>query len=458
MYQKGRAAGSRRIDSFSLHMNQFSELTLNETLHNNLQRNSWLTPTAVQAQAIPPAMTGADVVATAQTGTGKTLAFLLPIVEKLLKAAPGGNDKAVRALVLSPTRELAIQIAEAFSKLTSLTMLRSAVVVGGLSEQTQLNSIRRGAQLIIATPGRLEDFLQRRLVNLGAVETLALDEADRMLDMGFLPAIERILSVLPATRQSLYFSATMDKPVERLINRFSKSPVRISITNGNTETAEGIDLHVYEVEQDRKLGLLRQMLQADEGSFLVFSRTKHGADRLAKRLGRLGLRTAAIHGDRTQNQRNQALNGFRDGRYRVLVATDVAARGIHVDSVAHVVNFDLPQAPSDFIHRVGRTGRAGQKGCASTFALRGERSEIKRIERECRVRLVRQAVSADVLTDDQLKEHEVTPIAEERPMQRPHADSARHHEGSGKGRKSWGSNNRNKGFAKPMVKRAHSGN
>lgn len=442
-------------------MNQFSELTLNSTLHTNMQRNNWLTPTAVQAKAIPPGMSGADVVATAQTGTGKTLAFLLPMVEKLLNASPSdsGQKGAIRALVLSPTRELAIQIADAFSKLTSQTALRSAVVVGGLSEQTQLHAIRRGAQLIIATPGRLEDFLQRRLVDLGSVEILALDEADRMLDMGFLPAIERILGALPRERQSLYFSATMDRPVERLINRFSKQPVRISISNGNTETAEGIDLHVYEVEPDRKLGLLRQMLQAEEGSFLVFARTKHGADRLAKKLGRLGLKAAAIHGDRTQNQRNQALNGFRGGRYRILVATDVAARGIHVDSVAHVVNFDLPQAPCDFIHRVGRTGRAGQKGCASTFSLKNERGEIKRIERECRVRLMRQIVAPEVLTDEQLREHEVTPVVEKESLQHPHADSARHMRGGfGKERKFRGPKGGGKRFSKPLVKKAHSGN
>ena len=455
------------------YMNQFTELTLTSPLEANLQRNSWITPTAVQAQAIPLAMTGVDVVATAQTGTGKTLAFLLPIVQKLLNTTSvgqGTGDKTVRALVLSPTRELAIQIADAFSKISSQTHLRAAIVVGGLSEQTQLNAIRRGVQLIIATPGRLEDFLDRRLVNLSSVETLTLDEADRMLDMGFLPAIERILSLLPADRQSLYFSATMDRQVERLISRFSKDPVRVSVSKGSTGTAEGIDLHVYEVDHDRKVGLLRNMLQAEEGSFLVFSRTKHGADRLAKKLGRLGIRTAAIHGDRTQNQRNQALNGFRDGRYRVLVATDVAARGIHVDSVAHVVNFDLPQAPLDFVHRVGRTGRAGQQGCASTFSLRSERGEIKRIERECRVRLVRKDSGSDVLTDEQLREFEVAPAAEEvvvnrgfskgpKKFGRPQADSARHHQGeAGKPRAPWAAKGKGKNFSKPMVKRAHSGN
>src|SRR4051812_23962277 len=382
-------------------MNNFSELTLHPSLHQNLLRNSFKQPTPVQAQSIPPAMSGVDVVATAQTGTGKTLAFLLPIMEKLLTAPPATEKKQspIRALVLSPTRELAIQIADTFNKLAVGTNLRSAVVVGGLSEQTQLNAIRRGVQLVIATPGRLEDFLGRKLVDLSSVSILVLDEADRMLDMGFLPAIERILSVLPQTRQSLFFSATMEKAVERLIARHSKNPIRIATGGAETRPPEQVDLHVYEVENDMKFGLLRHMLTQEEGSFLVFARTKHGTDRLAKKLSAAGTHAVAMHGDRTQNQRNQALAGFRNGRYRVLVATDVAARGIHVDSVAHVVNFDLPQAPQDFIHRVGRTGRAGQRGSAWTFSLRSERNEIRRIERECKVRLVRRELGPEVVSE-----------------------------------------------------------
>jgi len=384
-------------------MKLFSELTLSPVVHNNLVRNCFVEPTPVQAQAIPVALTGADLVATAQTGTGKTLAFLLPIIDSLLKNAPatseGSNQQTIRSLVLSPTRELAIQIADAFSKLASNTSLRAAIVVGGLSEQTQLNAIRRGAQLVIATPGRLEDFLDRRLINLSNVSTLVLDEADRMLDMGFLPAIEKILALLPSKRQSLFFSATMEKTVERLIARHSHNPIRICVGNADTKTPESVDLHVFEVENDSKLSLLRSLLKEEEGSFLVFARTKHATDRLAHKLSANGLRAVAMHGDRTQNQRNQALAGFRDGRYRVLVATDVAARGIHVDSVAHVVNYDLPQAPQDFIHRVGRTGRAGQRGAAWTFSSRAERGDIRRIERECRVRLVRREVGPEVTSD-----------------------------------------------------------
>lgn len=387
-------------------MTEFSELTLSPALHQNLARNGFVTPTPVQAESIPPALTGVDVVATAQTGTGKTLAFLLPIMNSLLNpaVAPAAGEernaaKQIRALVLSPTRELAIQIAETFTKLAAGTGLRAAVVVGGLSEQTQLNAVKRGVQLVIATPGRLDDFLNRRLINLTGVQTLVLDEADRMLDMGFLPAIEKILSLLPSNRQSLFFSATMEKTVERLINRHSKTPVRIAVGGSNTKTPEQVDLHVYEVDNHLKVGLLKHLLGQETGSFLVFARTKHATDRLAKRLSGSGMRAVAMHGDRTQNQRNQALAGFRDGRYRVLVATDVAARGIHVDSVAHVVNFDLPQAPQDFIHRVGRTGRAGQRGSASTFSLRSERGEIRRIERECKVRLLRQELSASIMTE-----------------------------------------------------------
>ena len=384
-------------------MNTFSELTLNPCLHQNLARHLFVQPTAVQAQSIPPALTGKDLVATAQTGTGKTLAFLLPLMERLLALETAQQDakrrSPVQALILAPTRELALQIADAFGKLAPGTNLRAAVVVGGLSEQTQLHALRRGVQVVIATPGRLEDFLNRRLIDLSQVAVAVLDEADRMLDMGFLPAIEKILSTLPKTRQSLFFSATMERTVERLIQKHSTDPLRIAVKSSAQKTPDQVDLHVYEVEKDMKISLLQHMLEQEEGSFLVFARTKHGTDKLAKKLSTYGIRTAAMHGDRTQNQRNQALAGFRDGRYRVLVATDVAARGIHVDSVAHVINFDLPQAPDDFVHRVGRTGRAGQRGSASTFVSRAERGELKRIERECKVLLDRKTVAPGVLLE-----------------------------------------------------------
>ena len=357
-------------------MNNFSELSLCAPVARNLARNGFAQPTPVQAQAIPPALAGSDVVATAQTGTGKTLAFTIPMLESLMKRKGAG----VRAVVMAPTRELAIQIDDTFKKLAPDTGIRSVVVVGGLSEGPQLKAIKAGAQVVIATPGRLSDFVQRRLISLSKVEVCVLDEADRMLDMGFLPSIRALMSAMPASRQTLFFSATIEKSVAHLVEAHLKNPVRIAIGK-ITKPAENVDLHVYEVEQDRKFTLLSKLLREQDGTFLVFARTKHGTDRLTKSLVRDGVKAAPIHGNRTQNQRNAALKGFQNGSYRVLVATDVAARGIHVDGIAHVVNFDLPQVPEDFIHRVGRTGRAGLRGAAWTFNSRTERGEVRRIER-----------------------------------------------------------------------------
>ena len=371
-------------------MNQFSDLSLSAVLKRNLAAHGFMKPTPVQAAAIPPALERRDVVATAQTGTGKTLAFLLPMLEQLLEPPVAAG---VRAVILSPTRELAIQIHETLTKLAQGTPLRAALAVGGLNENSQLQNIRRGAQVLVATPGRLNDFLNRRLVKLNKVHLFVLDEADRMLDMGFLPAITRIMEAMPAARQTLFFSATIEKSVAHLIDQHLKDPVRIAIGSASKPAAD-IDLHLYEVDKTSKHGLLRALLARDPGSFLVFARTRHGADRLAQRLALEGVKAAAIHGDRTQNQRNRALRGFQDGAYRVLVATDVAARGIHVDEIAHVVNFDLPQAPEDFIHRVGRTGRAGRRGTASTFATREERGEIRHIERSLTLNLLRQQMPA----------------------------------------------------------------
>jgi len=339
-----------------------------------------------------------DIVATAQTGTGKTLAFVLPLLESL-SANPVG--KGVRAVILTPTRELAIQIHETYNQLAPGTGLRAAVVVGGLNERTQLQAIRQGAQVIIATPGRLSDFLNRKLVNLGGTSVFVLDEADRMLDMGFLPTIRMIMSKLPAERQTMFFSATIQSSVAHLINAHVRNPKRVTI-GSTTQPIAQVDLHVYEVEQDRKLALLHFILDEQEGSFLVFARTKHGADRLAKKLKRGGVRATSIHGNRTQNQRNQALKGFKKGDYRVLVATDVAARGIHVDGIAHVVNYDLPQVPEDFIHRVGRTGRAGSRGLASTFGTRTERAGIRKIERTLKIQLTRREVATQLMTEPRL--------------------------------------------------------
>jgi ATP-dependent RNA helicase RhlE len=399
-------------------MKSFSELSLSAPLRSNLARHGFTEPTPVQALAIGPALAGRDVVATAQTGTGKTLAFVLPIIHMIAKQPA---DSGVRAVILSPTRELAIQIHETFHKMAAGTGLRAAVVVGGLNERPQLQSIRKGAHVLIATPGRLDDFLSRQLVDLSRVRVLVLDEADRMLDMGFLPTIKTIMAAIPADRQTLFFSATIETSVKHLVETHVRNAVRIAV-GSTTKPIEKVDLHLYEVEQDRKLGLLESMLRQEGGSFLVFARTKHGVDRLSRKLSHGGVKTAAIHGDRSQNQRSQALRGFQEGYYRVLVATDVAARGIHVEGISHVVNYDLPQVPEDFIHRVGRTGRAGARGTASTFATRSERADIAHIERALDTKLVRRHISADVSREPK-QNATVIVLPSSSPKPRPHIRS-----------------------------------
>jgi ATP-dependent RNA helicase RhlE len=363
-------------------------------LQNNLAKHNFVHPTPVQSKAIPPALEGRDVVATAQTGTGKTLAFVLPMLESLM----GGRRRpGVQAIILSPTRELALQIQETFVKVAVGTGISSAVIVGGMNERPQIDAIKRGAQVLIATPGRLEDFLQRKLVQPFFNRILVLDEADRMLDMGFLPSLQRIIAAIPAQRQTLFFSATIEKSVAHLVERHVNNPVRVAI-GATTEASAQVELHAYEIHKDSKTGLLTHLLDRQTGTFLVFARTKHGAERLSRQLDRMGFAAASIHGNRSQAQRNRALKGFQDGEYRVLVATDVASRGIHVDGIAHVVNYDLPQVPEDFIHRVGRTGRAGQTGIASTFIMPGERAEVRRIEKALNTRLAIQQVPRDVMS------------------------------------------------------------
>jgi len=387
-------------------------------LQSNLTQHGFVEPTPVQALSIPPQLNGQDLVITAQTGTGKTLAFLLPLLEKLGAKGPAAG---ISALILTPTRELAIQISQSFLKLAGGTGFRAAVVVGGLNEQSQLQTIRKGAQVVIATPGRLSDFLERKLVKLGAAHTLILDEADRMLDMGFLPTIQKILGTLPADRQTVFCSATIESSVAHLIRTHLRNPVRVAV-GSTTKPSDHVDLHLYEVEQDRKLSLLEKMLQEERGSFLVFARTKHGADRLAQKLARNGAKATAIHGDRTQSQRNTALRGFQEGSYRVLVATDVAARGLHVEGIAHVINYDLPQLPEDFIHRVGRTGRAGVRGTASTFSTRSERGEIRKIERLLDMQLTRCEVASG-LNQEPVRATESRPVQAEQGPRTHHVRS-----------------------------------
>jgi len=347
----------------------------------------------VQASAIPPALEGRDVLATAQTGTGKTLSFLIPIVEMLEKT----DARGANALVLLPTRELAMQVEKAYRSIRPNQSHMVALVVGGMAEGPQIDTIRRGARLIVATPGRLEDYIKRRLVRLDKVQILVFDEVDRMLDMGFQPAIQRIAAELPQKRQTLCYSATLEGAVRDVAKRYLTDPVRIEIGNVS-KPAENVELRTFEVDQSKKQELLEHLLGAEKGSFLVFVRTKHGADRLATRLTRSGHAAAQIHGDRTQSQRNSALKGFSEGRHRVLVATDVAARGIDVKDIAHVVNYDMPKEAEDFIHRIGRTGRASKSGIASTFAMPNERGDLRKIERGLGVQMKRFRVRSSAMT------------------------------------------------------------
>jgi ATP-dependent RNA helicase RhlE len=368
-------------------VNQFSDFQISAALKKQLTAANFLTPTPVQAQAIPPALEGRDVLATAQTGTGKTLSFLIPLIERLPQA------KGCSALILLPTRELAMQVEQHYRKLTG-NYNSIALVVGGMAEGPQLQAIRRGARIIVATPGRLEDYLDRKLVSLSGVKMLVLDEVDRMLDMGFKPAIRRIAAALPAERQTMCYSATLSTQIKEVVRNYLKNPARIEI-GSVLKPCENVELQTFEVPMDKKQELLEHLLQQNKGSFLVFVRTKHGADRVARRLTRSGHTATQIHGDRSQSQRNAALKSFAQGQHRVLVATDVAARGIDVAHVAHVVNYDMPREAEDFVHRIGRTGRNSAKGVASTFASPDEKSLLRKMEKTLAITMKRFRVRAN---------------------------------------------------------------
>jgi len=365
-------------------MQSFTELPLSAYAQERLSLAKFLMPTPIQAAAIPQALAGKDVLATAQTGTGKTLAFLIPVIERLLgKVTPG-----ISTLVLVPTRELAMQVVDQYNALRGNKLTPAVLVVGGLSEGQQLTALRRGARMVVATPGRLEDFLDRRLIDFRSLQMLILDEADRMLDMGFLPAIRRIASVLPKERQTLCFSATLEASVVHLVNDYMRNPVRLAF--GSTlKPSENVRVQAYEVAVDRKQEVLHRLLSKETNRCLVFARTKRGAERLAKTLNREGFAAAMIHGDRSQSQRTAALTGFQQGRYQILVATDLASRGIHVEDIAHVINYDLPEVAENFIHRVGRTGRAGNLGVASTLFTRDQRTDLHQLERTLGIRMER---------------------------------------------------------------------
>ena len=365
----------------------FTALKLHPSLVRGLKDLSYSRPTPIQSDAIPPALEGRDLLATAMTGTGKTAAFLLPILHKLLDMPRG----TTRALVLAPTRELAAQVLADISDLAVHTPISAAAVFGGVGMGPQEHAFRRGVDIIVGTPGRLLDHFRAPYAKMAGLKFLVLDEADRMLDMGFLPDIRRILRHIPKERQTLLFSATMPPPIAQLTREMLRNPVTINVEQPSTP-ATGITQAVYPVPQALKAPLLVKLLQGEIKDALVFARTKHRADRLTRHLGTAGISVERIHGNRSQNQRTQALDGFKSGKYRVLVATDIAARGIDVSELGHVVNFDVPNVAEDYVHRVGRTGRAQAVGTAFTLVSPEEEGNLKDIEKAIGRRLPRVTV------------------------------------------------------------------
>ncbi|MEL7667946.1 MAG: DEAD/DEAH box helicase [Actinomycetota bacterium] len=353
----------------------FDNLGLSPRLLEAVASMGYTSPTPIQRDAIPVVLEGRDVVGCAQTGTGKTAAFVLPLMQRI-PAKPGGP----RALVVTPTRELAGQIEEVALQVAKHTKHRVAVVYGGVGYEPQTKALKRGVDVLVATPGRLLDLMERKVANLSNVEILVLDEADRMLDMGFWPQVRKIIQTIPAERQNLLFSATMSSDVMRIVSSTLHDPVRVEVAPANTPI-ELIEQRVYPVGGQQKAQLLVHLIKEDGlDRVIVFTRTKHRADRVAKVLHQNGIKSAAIHGDRSQSQRQSALDSLKNGRCQVLVATDVVARGIDIDDVSHVVNYDLPNSPEDYVHRIGRTARAGKSGMAVTLLAPEEHEAFRDIE------------------------------------------------------------------------------
>jgi len=360
---------------------KFSDFSLIEPLQRAVTDAGYVTPTPIQQQSIPSLLEGRDLLGCAQTGTGKTAAFALPILQRLARNPHRSAPKQTRVLVLAPTRELAIQIHDSFVTYGKHLRLRYAVIFGGVSQGPQTKALSGGVDVLIATPGRLLDLIQQRYVQLGTLEVFVLDEADRMLDMGFLPDIKKVIQLLPKQRQTLFFSATMPKNIQGLADSLLLNPVRVQVTPV-ASTAELIEQSVMFVDKAKKRDLLRTLLQ-DKAfrAVIVFTRTKHGANRVVEVLEKNGIPAEAIHGNKSQNARQRALENLRNGKIRVLVATDIAARGIDIDRISHVINFELPNEPESYVHRIGRTARAGAQGIAISFCDAEEKAYLKDIER-----------------------------------------------------------------------------
>jgi ATP-dependent RNA helicase RhlE len=359
----------------------FSELGLSDQIIRAVTEHGYSTPTPIQSQAIPAVLGGGDLLAGAQTGTGKTAGFTLPILQRLTNQKPTGPGKPIRALILTPTRELAAQVEESVRVYGKYLKLRSAVIFGGVGINPQIKLLRDGVDILVATPGRLLDHMQQGTINLDRIEILVLDEADRMLDMGFIRDIRRILAVLPKQRQNLLFSATFSDEIKALADGLLNQPAMIEVARRNA-TADMIAQKVHPVDRNRKHPMLSHLIKTHQWSqVLVFTRTKHGANKLVEQLDKDGISALAIHGNKSQSARTRALAEFKDGTLQVLVATDIAARGIDIDQLPHVVNYDLPNVPEDYVHRIGRTGRAGASGEAVSLVCVDEHDMLKGIEK-----------------------------------------------------------------------------
>lgn len=357
----------------------FKELNLLQPILKALQNKNYTTPTPIQEKAIPEVLKNNDVLACAQTGTGKTAAFSIPIIQQILNNSK--LDGSIKSLILTPTRELAIQIKENIQEYSQNTPLKNVVIFGGVKQQTQVKQLKNGADILIATPGRLLDLIQQKIISLHKIEYFVLDEADRMLDMGFINDIKKIIKLLPKKRQSLFFSATMPSNIVELANTILHRPVRIEVSPVSS-TAETIEQCVYLTNKNQKKNLLIHLLKNEDiDQVLVFSRTKHGANRIAHDLDKSKIKAAPIHGDRSQNQRQKALKDFKDGKIRVLVATDIAARGIDIDKLKYVINYDIPNESETYVHRIGRSGRAGEEGCAISICEPEELEYLKDVEK-----------------------------------------------------------------------------
>ena len=401
-------------------MTNFSDLGLAAPLLEALAGEGYAAPTPIQAQAIPHILTGRDLLGIAQTGTGKTAAFALPILHRLAANRRPASPHACRVLVLAPTRELAGQIEDSFASYGAKLPLSATVVYGGVDIRRQQRAMSRGVDILVATPGRLVDHLGQRSIRLDQVEVVVLDEVDRMLDIGFIHAIRRVMSHIPRQRQCLFFSATLPKEIAALASEFLRDPAKVTVTPVAT-TAERVAQSVVHVDQAAKKAVLAQILGGtDVTRAIVFTRTKHRADQVTRHLQAAGIGAAAIHGNKSQNNRERALGGFKDGTTKVLVATDIAARGIDVDAVSHVVNFDLPDVPETYVHRIGRTARAGAEGQAIAFCSADEVANLRAIEK-----LIRQQVPVLQVEGNRSVAAADAALARpaERPRGRPHRDT-----------------------------------